>query len=74
MVAAVAAFCFAFARGNFLAYALALWAFALRGPIAELLSTGNSALQAQGWAIVVVFVIGVVWAMVPALGREAETA
>ena len=72
--AAAAAFCFFFARGNFLAYALVLWAFALRAPIADLLSTGNASLQAQGWAIVVVFVIGLVWILLPSLGRETPAA
>jgi hypothetical protein len=68
-VAAIA-FCWFFARRNYLAYALVLWLMALRTPMMQLLDTGNAALQLQGWLIAGIMVASVVWAVAPAwLGR-----
>jgi membrane protease YdiL (CAAX protease family) len=66
----VVAFCLSIGRRNYLAYALVIWAMALRGPMAQLFSTGNRALQMQGWALAGVLVVSVAWAVAPALGRR----
>lgn len=67
-----ALFCLRIARGNYLAYALVLWAMALRGPLAELFGNGNVALDVQGWIVAAVLVVGVVWTVWPAAGRKAD--
>ena len=72
MAAAGIAFCWFFARRNYLAYALVLWLMALRTPMMQLLDTGNPALQLQGWLIAAIMAASVVWAVAPAwLGRRS---
>jgi hypothetical protein len=66
-VAAAAAFCLWFARGNYLAYMLALWAIAMRGPLAEFFGNG---LTVQGWVLVGVAVAAAMWAVAPGLARK----
>jgi hypothetical protein len=66
-------FCLLFARKNYLAYALVLWAMALRPAIAELFGNGNAALERQGWLVAAVLAVSVVWAVAPALRRRANT-
>src|SRR5208337_4917440 len=65
-------FCMFFARKNYLAYALVLWAMALRPAIAELFGNGNPALERQGWIVAGVLAAGVIWALAPALRRRTS--
>jgi membrane protease YdiL (CAAX protease family) len=65
-------FCLLFARKNYLAYALVLWAMALRPAMTELFGTGNPALERQGWMVAGVLAVTVVWAVAPALRRKAS--
>ena len=65
-------FCLLFARKNYLAYALVLWAMALRPAMMELFGTGNPALERQGWMVAGVLAVTVVWAVAPALRRKAS--
>jgi MFS family permease len=69
VAAAVVVFCWFFGRRNYLAYALILWLAALQGPLSDLMGTGNPSLQAQAWAIVVVMVLSVLWAVGPAVWK-----
>ena len=70
--AAGVAFCWFFARRNYLAYALAIWLVALRMPMMQLLRTGNATLQMQGWLIAGIMAATLVWAFAPVLlGRGA---
>jgi hypothetical protein len=70
--AAGVAFCWFFARRNYLAYALAIWLVALRTPMMQLLGTGNATLQMQGWLIAGLGIATLVWAVAPVLlGRGA---
>jgi membrane protease YdiL (CAAX protease family) len=55
-------FVYVFARRNLLAYGLAAWAFALRGPAADLFAQPNPALQFQGWIVAAVLVATLAWA------------
>jgi hypothetical protein len=64
-------FCLLFARKNYLAYALVLWAMALRPAMMELFGNGNPALDRQGWMVAGVLALSVVWALAPALRRRA---
>jgi membrane protease YdiL (CAAX protease family) len=66
-------FCLSFARKNYLAYALVLWAMALRPAIAELFGNGNPALERQAWMVAAVLAVSVIWAVAPALRRRANT-
>jgi hypothetical protein len=70
MTTAGAAFCLLFARGNYLAYVLVLWAAALRGPVSEMMGSGNSGLQMQGWAVLAVLITGIAWALLPAAKKR----
>jgi membrane protease YdiL (CAAX protease family) len=72
--AAGIAFCWLFARRNYLAYALVLWLMALRTPMLQLLDTGNGALQLQAWLIAAVMAATLVWAVAPALIRRVPAA
>ena len=62
MAAAGIAFCWFFARRNYLAYALVLWLMALRTPMMQLLGTGNPALQMQGYLIAAIMAATLIWA------------
>ncbi|MGP8243384.1 MAG: CPBP family intramembrane glutamic endopeptidase [Bryobacteraceae bacterium] len=64
-VAAAALFCFRFARGNPLAYALALWTVALRGPLTELFSNPAHGLPAQGAIVAAVLAASLCFAAAP---------
>jgi membrane protease YdiL (CAAX protease family) len=66
-----ALFCLSFARKNYLAYALVLWAMALRPAMMQLFGNGNTALDRQGWMVAAVLALSVVWAVAPALRRRA---
>jgi membrane protease YdiL (CAAX protease family) len=66
-------FCLCFARRNYLAYALVLWAMALRPAMMELFGNGNPALERQAWIVAAVLAVSVVWAVAPALRRRANT-
>jgi hypothetical protein len=69
-VAAAAAFCRWFARDNYLAYALVLWLFALRGAIAELLGNPMPGLTLQARIVVAAAAAGVGWAIAPAIAKR----
>ncbi|MCX6629736.1 MAG: CPBP family intramembrane metalloprotease [Candidatus Solibacter sp.] len=73
MASAGIAFCWFFARRNYLAYALVLWLMALRTPMTQLLSSGNGALQMQAWLIAGIMAATVVWAAGPALLKRADS-
>ena len=66
-------FCLLFARKNYLAYALVLWAMALRPAMTELFGNANPALERQGWMVASVLAVSVVWAVAPALRRRVNT-
>jgi hypothetical protein len=66
-------FCLCFARKNYLAYALVLWAMALRPAMMELFGNGNPALERQAWIVAGVLAVSVVWAVAPAMRRRADT-
>ena len=68
-VAAMAAFCRYIARANYLAYALVLWLAALRAPLGVLLGNGNARLDVQGWIVLAVMAVSVLWAVRPALAK-----
>jgi hypothetical protein len=72
--AAAVAFCWFFARRNYLAYALVLWLMALRGPLGELLGNGNPSLDIQARILVVVMALSVGWVLAPALNRAPDSA
>jgi hypothetical protein len=63
------AFCWFFARRNYLAYALVLWLVALRTPMLQLLDTANSPLQTQGYLLAAVMLATLAWALAPAFLR-----
>jgi len=65
-------FCWLFARKNYLAYALVLWAMALRPAMMELFGNGNPALDRQAWMVAGVLAVSVIWAVAPALRRRAS--
>jgi membrane protease YdiL (CAAX protease family) len=69
LAAAGVVFCWFFARRNYLAYALVLWLAALAGPVGELVGTSRAA---QGWLIVAVMVVSVVWAVGPGWRLQKE--
>ena len=71
MAAAGIAFCWFFARRNYLAYALVIWLVALRTPMMQLLGTGNPALQMQGYLIAAIIAVTLIWAFAPALLRRS---
>ncbi|MGA1996183.1 MAG: hypothetical protein ABSH45_10435, partial [Bryobacteraceae bacterium] len=62
-----ALFCFRIARGNPLAYALALWTLALRGPLTELFSSPAHGFAAQGAIVVLVLAASLVFVAAPGL-------
>jgi hypothetical protein len=64
------AFCWFFARRNYLAYALVLWLVALRTPMLQLLDTANSSLQTQGYLLGAVMLATLAWAFAPAFLRH----
>ena len=69
---AYALFCLWIARNNYLAYALAFWMMALRGPLQQLFATANPALHAQAWILAAAVPLAVVWAAYPAFTRRRE--
>jgi hypothetical protein len=70
MAGAGIAFCWFFARRNYLAYALVIWLMALRTPLMQLLGSGNRTLEIQGWMVAAIMAATLVWAVAPALGRR----
>ncbi|HEV2446068.1 MAG TPA: hypothetical protein VGS58_09105, partial [Candidatus Sulfopaludibacter sp.] len=70
-IGCAALFCLRIARDNYLAYALVLFAMALRGPLGELFGNGNAALQVQGWIVAAVLALVALWAAAPALRPKA---
>jgi hypothetical protein len=69
-LAGVIALCRYFGRDNHLAYALILFAAALRTPLAELLGAGNPGLAAQGWTVAAALAVAVAWAAFPAFAQS----
>jgi hypothetical protein len=70
VLACAAAFIYWFGRRNWLAYALVLWLFAVRGPLLELLGNGNSSLDIQGWIAGFISAGLALWVIAPAIGRR----
>jgi membrane protease YdiL (CAAX protease family) len=72
LTTAVAAWKFfsVFARQNYLAYAVVLWALALRGPLVELFGNSISAMHGQGWALLATLVATILWMVGPGLLRR----
>ena len=64
------AFCWFFARRNYLAYALVLWLVALRTPMLQLLDTANSSLQTQGYLLAAIMIATLAWAFAPTFLRH----
>ena len=59
-------FCLYFARHNYLAYALALFAVSsLRRGAMQLLAQPNSSLQLQGWIVVALLGVAMIWCLLP---------
>jgi membrane protease YdiL (CAAX protease family) len=71
-VAGAAAFCWWFARRNYLAYAVVLWVMALRGPLGELFGNPNSAYQRQGYMVAGLAAVVLVWVFLPAMRRASR--
>jgi len=69
-VAGTAVFCLRFARRNYLAYALVLWALSLRGPLGDLFGNPIHMLHVQGWIVAGVLAASVVWMVLPAVAGE----
>jgi membrane protease YdiL (CAAX protease family) len=61
----LAIWCWRFARNNYLAYALAFWAMGIETHASGLLGTAIPALEAQGWAVVAIGLIGAIWVVGP---------
>jgi membrane protease YdiL (CAAX protease family) len=61
------AFCFWFARRNYLVYLLLFAIGPLYAPVAEFFHSGNTGLEAQGWIVVTLVLAGLVWALAPGL-------
>jgi hypothetical protein len=72
MAGAGIAFCWFFARRNYLAYALAIWLMALRTPMMNLLDSANASLQMQAWLLAAIMAATLVWAVAPAVLRRRE--
>ena len=72
MAGAGIAFCWFFARRNYLAYALAIWLMALRTPMMQLFGSGNRALEMQAWLIGAIMAATLVWVVAPAVLRRAN--
>lgn len=66
-------FCRVFARSNHLAYALVFWILALRPAAADLLATGNPALEVHGGAIVFVMILSAAWLWIGSRGSAKAT-
>ncbi len=73
-VAAAAVFCWVFARGNYLAYALVFAIMAARGPLGALFGNPAPGLSVQGWVVCAVLAALVLWAVLPAAASRAQSA
>ncbi len=62
--------CWRFARNNYLAYVLAIWAVEIESHASGLLGTSIPAIQAQGWAVVAVGIAAAIWVVAPAWMRR----
>jgi membrane protease YdiL (CAAX protease family) len=69
---AAAAFCFRFARRNYLAYALVFWAMALRGPLNQLFLNPAPSLRVHAWILVGTLAGTVIWAVWPSVAGRPE--
>ncbi len=65
-VAIAVVFCRYFARGNYLAYTLALWLLLLRSPLGDLLGNPYPAYLLEGSILALVGLAAIVWAVIPA--------
>jgi membrane protease YdiL (CAAX protease family) len=71
-VALLVAGCLWFARGNFLAYALILWASELWGSVLQLFRNPMPSLLIQAWILAAVLAVTLIWAVAPAFQREKQ--
>lgn len=65
--AAAFLFCRWFARENYLAYAAALWAFGLQGPLADLYGSPR---QLHFWILLAFLAAGLLWTLLPLRSRR----
>jgi len=72
--AAGVAFCYFFARRNYMAYAVVLWVMALHTPMSQLFATGNPSLTAQAWLLAGIMAASVVWAFGPMVLKPRPSA
>lgn len=68
------AFCWWFARDNYLAYVLVIWGLKLREPLAQLFGTPIRAYQVQGWIVAGALLLALIWGLAPALTGESRGA
>ena len=61
--------CLCFARTNYLAYALLLWASSLYDSAAQLFGQPLPSLQVQAWALSGVLAVSLLWVVLPSLRR-----
>jgi membrane protease YdiL (CAAX protease family) len=73
-VAGVAVFCFLFARGNYLAYALVFTLLAVRVALAELFGNPAPGLSVQGWVVCAVLAVPILWAVLGGAAGRAQAA
>jgi membrane protease YdiL (CAAX protease family) len=73
-VGAAAAFCYWFARGNYLAYALVLALLSQRSSLGELFGNPAPGLTVQGWIISAVLAAMVFWAVLTGAAPRAQSA
>jgi len=66
----VIAICVFLIKGNLLAYGLAAWTISLISAAAELFEQQNPRLQLQGWIVICVLLLTIIWAIAPAFYRS----
>jgi hypothetical protein len=69
----LALWCWRFARNNYLAYALALWAVGILNHASGLLGTAIPSIQAQGWAVITIGAIAAIWVVAPGFMQKGDT-
>jgi len=66
----VIAICVFLIKGNLLAYGLAAWTISLISAAAELFEQQNPRLQLQGWIVICVLLLTIIWTIAPAFYRS----
>jgi hypothetical protein len=70
--AAAVAFCWCFARRNYVAYALIFFALSLRTPLAELFGNNLAGAHLQGCIVAAVLALVAIWVVLPARRPVAD--